>query len=127
MKAWALKSPYDGHLIEVHGDEGRAVRSAVMHRIENGMDVKVVEVECDEMKNNERIVRLKEILKELSDEMKETEQITRLKKLLVVFKEEKERHLKEATHFSGTKAAVYHLGSADVLEDVIKQIEDILH
>ena len=36
--------------------------------------------------------------------MKDTKQITRLKKLLVVFKEEKERHLKEATHFSGTKA-----------------------
>jgi len=68
MKAWALKSPYDGHLIEVHGDEGRAVRSAVMHKIYNGWDVKVVEVECDEMKNNERIVRLKEILEEISDE-----------------------------------------------------------
>ena len=68
MKAWALKSPYDGHLIEVHGDEGRAMRSAVMHKIYNGWDVKVVEVECDEMKNNERIVKLKEILEELSDE-----------------------------------------------------------
>jgi len=51
MKAWALKSPYDGHLIEVHGDEGRAMRSAVMHRIENGMDVKVVEVKVEEVKN----------------------------------------------------------------------------
>jgi len=59
--------------------------------------------------------------------MENSEQITRLKKLLVVFKEEKERHLKEATRFSGTKAEVYHLGSADILEDVIKQIEDILH
>jgi len=48
MKAWALKSPYDGHLIEVRRDEGRAVRSAVMHRIYNGWDVKVVEVEVKE-------------------------------------------------------------------------------
>jgi len=54
MKAWALKSPYNGHLIEVHGDEGRAVRSAVMHRIYNGWDVKVVEVEVKEVKRDEK-------------------------------------------------------------------------
>ena len=53
MKAWALKSPY-GHLIEVHGDEGRAVRSAVMHKIYNGWDVKVVEVEVKEIKRDEK-------------------------------------------------------------------------
>ena len=53
MRAWALKSPY-GHLIEVHGDEGRAVRSAVMHKIYNGWDVKVVEVEVKEVTKNEK-------------------------------------------------------------------------
>ena len=56
-----------------------------------------------------------------------TEQITKLKKILVAFKEERERHLKEATHFSGTKAGTYHLGSADALESVIKEIENMLH
>ena len=34
MKAWGIKGPYG--LIEVHGDEGRVMRSAVMHRIYNG-------------------------------------------------------------------------------------------
>ena len=48
MKAWGIKGPYG--LIEVHGDEGRAVRSAVMHKIYNGWDVKVVDVEVREVK-----------------------------------------------------------------------------
>ena len=48
MKAWGIKGPYG--LIEVHGDEGRAVRSAVMHKIYNGWDVKVVEVKVEEVK-----------------------------------------------------------------------------
>lgn len=46
MKAWGIKGPYG--LIEVHGDLGRAIHSAVKHRIENGWDVKVVEVEVKE-------------------------------------------------------------------------------
>jgi len=50
MKAWAFKSPHDVHLIEVHGDEGRAMRSAVMHKIYNGWDVKVVDVKVEEVK-----------------------------------------------------------------------------
>jgi len=52
MKAWALKSPY-GNLIEVHGDEGRAIRSAVMHKIYNGWDVKVVRVKVEEVERSE--------------------------------------------------------------------------
>jgi len=47
MKAWGIKGPHG--LIEVHGDLGRAMRSAVKHRIENGMDVKVVEVKVEEV------------------------------------------------------------------------------
>ena len=57
MKAWALKSPYDGHLIEVHGDEGRAMRSAVMHKIYNGWAVKVVDVKVEEVKDRRSRVR----------------------------------------------------------------------
>jgi len=47
MEAWGIKGPYG--LIEVHGDLGRAMRSAVMHKIYNGWDVKVVRVKVDEV------------------------------------------------------------------------------
>ena len=64
----------------------------------------------------------------MEDKIEDTEQITKLKKkILVAFKAERERHLKEATHFSGTKAGTYHLGSADALETVIEEIENVLH
>jgi len=52
MKAWGIKGPHG--LIEVHGDLGRAMRSAVKHRIENGMDVKVVEVKVEEVKTDKK-------------------------------------------------------------------------
>jgi len=51
MKAWGIKGPHG--LIEVHGDLGRAMRSAVKHRIENGMDVKVVRVKVEEEMDKE--------------------------------------------------------------------------
>ncbi|MCD6124644.1 hypothetical protein J7J62_05680 [bacterium] len=47
MKACGIKGPYG--LIEVHGDLGRAMRSAVMHKIYNGWDVKVVRVKVEEV------------------------------------------------------------------------------
>jgi len=53
-------------------------------------------------------------------------QITRLKELLSILKEERARHLRESKYFSGTKAETYCLGSADALEAVIKQLENIL-
>ena len=59
--------------------------------------------------------------------MESAEQITKLKKLLVAFKEKREKQLKEATRFSGTKLGMYHIGFADALESVIEEIENILH
>ena len=52
MKAWGIKGPHG--LIEVHGDLGRAMRSAVKHRIENGMDVKVIEVKVEEVETDKK-------------------------------------------------------------------------
>ena len=35
--------------------------------------------------------------------------------------------MNEVTRFSGTKLGMYHIGFADALESVIKEIENILH
>ena len=137
MKAWGIKGPYG--LIEVHGDEGRAMRSAVLHKIYNGWDVKVVDVEVREAKEDTDIRKgirrsrrgaersKKYAERERSEKMNNDERIARLKELLVVFKDEIIEHARiEHNPNTAFITVEYHRGWYEGLASVIKRIESVL-